>query len=569
MAYGNEDGAAKKKKIAVIGVSSLILVAMVVAVTVGVNQDKGSGSSGELGSAPHISTSKKSIQSICQPTDYKQTCEQSLTKVAGNATSPNQLVMAGFEAAIKALEKAIENSTTVRDAAKDPMSKQALANCKILMKTAIKDLRVSIKQVGDFDLTKLDELLDNLKIWLSATITYQQTCINGFDNTTGKAGEKMKGILLTSSQLSSNGLAMVAGLSSVLGDFNLSIITGRKLLSTNMAAEPMWLSPARKRLLAATPATIKPDITVAQDGSGQFKTIDEAIKKIPDFRTKPFVVYVKAGVYKEKITFKRAATHVMLIGDGPTKTKITGNASFASGVSPIMTATVSVSGSHFIAKDIGFENTAGAIGHQAIALKVQSDMSIFYNCHINGYQNSLFAHTYRQFYRDTTISGTIDTVFGDTAAVFQNCKFVIRKPIDLQKCTITAQGRNDTRQTTGFIIQNSTITAEKDYLAVKETNPAFLGRPRNPYSRTIFMHTNIENVINPKRWSPWMGTYGTETCFYAEYENKGTGADTSKSVTWKGVKKITAQKAAEFSAAKFIDGDSWITSSRVPYSFCI
>ncbi|XP_065863385.1 putative pectinesterase/pectinesterase inhibitor 28 [Euphorbia lathyris] len=415
-------------------------------------------------------------------------------------------------------------------------------------------------------LNPLDELLDNLKIWLSATITYQQTCINGFDNTTEKAGEKMKGILLTSSQLSSNGLAMVTGLSSILGDFNLSVITGRKLLSTNMATEPTWISPARKRLLAATPAMIKPDITVAQDGSGHFKTIDEAIKKIPDFRTEPFVVYVKAGVYKEKITFKRAATHVMLIGDGLTKTKITGNASFASGVAPIMTATVSVSGSHFIAKDIGFENTAGAIGHQAIALKVQSDMSIFYNCHINGYQNSLFAHTYRQFYRDTTISGTIDTVFGDATAVFQNCKFVIRKPIDLQKCTITTQGRNDIRQTTGFIIQNSTITTEKDYLAVKETNPAFLGRPKNPYSRTIFMHTNIENVINAKRWSPWMGTYGTETCFYAEYENKGLGADTSKSVTWKGVKKITAQEAAGFSAGKFIDGDSWITSSGVPYS---
>ncbi|XP_065859508.1 putative pectinesterase/pectinesterase inhibitor 28 [Euphorbia lathyris] len=529
-----------------IGVSALILMAMVVSV--------------------ESDSASASIQSICQPTNYKNTCEQSLSKVAGNVSAPNQLVMAGFEVAIKSLQTAIENSTTVKDAAKDPMSKQALANCKVLMNTAVEDLRASIKEVGDFDLTKIDDLLDNLKIWLSATITYQQTCIDGFDNTTGEAGKKMKGILLTSSQMTSNGLAMITGLSSIISDFNLTALTGRRLLSLDIAEEPTWLSPARKRLLAATPATIKADMTVAQDGSGQFKTIGEAIKKIPDHRTEAFVVHVKAGVYKEKLQFDRALTHVMLIGDGPTKTKITWNDSFAGGIATLMTFTVSVSGSHFIAKDIGFENTAGPDGHAAVALKVQSDMSIFYNCHISGYQSTLYAHTYRQFYRDTTISGTIDMIYGDSASVFQNCKFVIRKPIDEQKCTITAQGRNDTKQTTGFVIQNSTVTAEKDYLAVKETNPAFLGRPRHPYAKTIFMHTNIDNAIDPKGWSPLFGTFGTDTCYFAEYENKGPGADTSKRVTWKGIKKLTAEEAAGFSAGKFIDGDSWISSSGVPYS---
>ncbi|WCJ23455.1 Plant invertase/pectin methylesterase inhibitor superfamily [Euphorbia peplus] len=528
-------------------ISSLLLVAMVVAISV-------VGSSGDT------------IQSICKPTDYKSACEQSLKQVAKNASAPDKLVMAGFEAAIGALQNAINNSSTVKAAAKDKMSKQALANCKTLMNTAIEDLRASIKEVGQFDLSKIDDILDNIKIWLSATITYQQTCIEGFDNTTGKAGKKMKQILLTSSQLSSNGLAMVAGLSSLFNDFNFSMITGRRLLSSEIDHEPKWLSPGKKRLLAATPATIKADITVAQDGSGQYKTIDEAIKKIPNNGQKTFVVHVKAGVYKEKITFDRLLTNVMLIGDGPTKTKITWNASFASGTATLMTATVSASGDHFIAKDIAFENTAGPDGHQAVALKVQSDMSIFYNCHMIGYQNTLFSHTYRQFYRDCQISGTIDAVFGDSAAVFQNCKFVIRKPIDLQKPTITAQGRNDSKQTTGFVIQNSTITAEKDYLPMKADNPAFLGRPQNIYSRTIFMHTTIEDVIDPKGWLPWFGTYGTDTCFYAEYENKGPGANTAKRVTWKGIKKITAEEAAGFSAAKFIDGDTWITKSGVPYS---
>ncbi|XP_065859506.1 putative pectinesterase/pectinesterase inhibitor 28 [Euphorbia lathyris] len=529
-----------------IGVSSLILMAMVVAV----ESDPASAS----------------VETMCKTTDFQTTCMQSLSKVSENVTAPNKLVHAGFEAAIVALQNAIQNSTAVKDAAEDPMAKQALDNCKSLMNTAIEDLKDSCKEVGDFEIAKMADLLDNLKIWLSATITYQQTCIDGFDNTTGKAGEQMKAILLTSSQMTSNGLAMITGLSSVIGDFNISAITGRKLLSANAGDGPHWLSSTKMRLLAATPATIKPDITVAQDGSGQFKTIGEAIKKIPKKRTESFVVYVKAGVYKEKLIFDRELSHVMLIGDGPTKTKITGSENFAGGVSTLQTATVSVDGSHFIAKDIGFENTAGAIGHQAVALKVQSDMSIFYNCQIDGYQNTLYALTYRQFYRDTTISGTIDMVFGDSAAIFQNCKFMIRKPIDLQKCTIAAQERNCTKQTSGFIIQNSTVTAEKDYLAVKETNPAFLGRPAKPFSRAIFMHTNIDGAIDPKGWAPWLGTYGTDTCFFGEYENKGPGADTSKRVTWKGIRKITADEAAGFSAGKFLDGDTWITSSGVPYS---
>lgn len=142
--------------------------------------------------------------------------------------------------------------------------------------------------------------------------------------------------------MSSNGLALVSGLSSLITSFNFSAIGGRKLLGTNPHEMPTWVSPSKKRLLAETPATLKPDMIVAQDGSGQFKTIDEAIKKIPNNRNndKHFVIHVKAGVYKEKIRFDRDTTNVMLIGDGPTKTKITGNDSFAGGIPTLNTATV-------------------------------------------------------------------------------------------------------------------------------------------------------------------------------------------------------------------------------------
>ena len=225
-----------------------------------------------------------------------------------------------------------------------------------------------------------------------------------------------------------------------------------------------------------------------------------------------------------------------------------------------------VNGDNFFAKNIGFENSAGAAKFQAVALLVISDFSVFYNCSMDGYQDTLYVHSKRQFYRDCTVTGTIDFVFGDAAAVFQNCTFLVRKPLDGQQAIVTAQGRTDVRQPTAIVIQNSTFTAAPELVPFKNKYPTYLGRPWGNFSRTIIMESYLDDLIKPEGWTIWDGPWGLNTCFYSEFNNHGPGSNKTGRVTWRGIKKIKQAAALGFTPGKFIDGDSWIKPRRVPYN---
>ncbi|KAL6343848.1 hypothetical protein AAG906_027619 [Vitis piasezkii] len=579
MGYNNAADADSrgKKKVALMGFSSILLVAMVVGTVVTVNHRNGSSSSAtdDAQAGGGISTSVKAIQAICQPTDYKEACVNSLTSAKANTSDPKELVRTAFQVAINQISSALQNSTTLRDLEKDPRTKGALENCHELMDYAIDDLRNSFNKLGVFDISKIDDYVEDLKIWLSGALTYQETCLDGFENTTGDAGEKMKALLKSAGELTSNGLAMIDEISSVLTNLQIPGISRRLLSDESGKGEyrsdegglyPSWASVGQRKLFQATPDTIKPNVIVAQDGSGKYKTINEALVEIPKNGNTTFVLYVKEGVYKEQVNFTKSMTNVMLIGDGPTKTTISGSLNFIDGIGTFRTATVAAVGSNFMAKDIGFENNAGASKHQAVALRVGSDMAIFYNCRMDGFQDTLYVHAHRQFYRDCTITGTIDFIFGDSAVVFQNCLILVRKPLDNQQCIVTAQGRNERREPTGIVLQNCTISAADDYIPFKTKFKSYLGRPWKAFSRTIIMQSQIDDLISPEGWLPWMGDFGLNTCFYAEYGNRGPGSATTSRVTWRGIKQITDQHVNDFTVGRFISGHLWLGASGVPYT---
>ncbi|KAJ8771996.1 hypothetical protein K2173_027173 [Erythroxylum novogranatense] len=576
----NGDDGKKNKRIAIIGVSSFLLVAMVVAVTVGVGvnnngEDKEDISGSSHKSSQPISASVKAIKAICQPASYKKTCEDTLENSAGNTTDVKELIQIAFKVAEKRISDVAHKSTVLQDLEKEPRTREALQVCKELMNMSISELQHSFEKIGDFDLTKLDELMADLRTWLSAAVTYQETCLDGFENATTNAGENMKSIMKTAMELTSNGLDIVSGLSSVFTSLQISD-SNRRLLTIESDDElpvlghdnfPEWVEFGGRKLLALPITQIKPDLVVAKDGSGDFKTISEAVKHIPKRKNnETFVLYIKEGIYQEYIEFNKSMDNLIVIGDGSEKTRIIGNKNFIDGTPTYHTATVVVVGDHFLAKNIGIENAAGPEKHQAVAMRCSGDFSVFYNCTFDGYQDTLYTHAKRQFYRDCTISGTIDFVFGDAVAGFQNCTFLVRKPLINQQNIVTAQGRKQRRQPSAIIIQNSTITAHPDLFPVRQQFKSFLGRPWKQFSRTIIMESFIDDLIHPDGWLPWFGNFGLKTCWYTEFNNYGPGADKNARVTWNGIKTITRQHAIDFTPGRFLRGETWIKPTGVPYT---
>ncbi|KAL0368208.1 UNVERIFIED_CONTAM: putative pectinesterase/pectinesterase inhibitor 28 [Sesamum calycinum] len=501
-------------KAAVAGLAAILVVAMVVAVAVGITKKHNEG---EISAG-----STKAVQSICAPTDYIDTCEKSLSDA--DTTDPKELIKAAFEFTEKNIGDVIKNSPLFKEAASDDSTKQALAICQEVLDTAIDDLKRSFDKVGEFDASKANEYLEDLKTWLSAVITNHETCIDAFENTTGDTGEKMKNVLQTARQMSSNGLAMVSNMSSIFTSLQTGSAASRKLLREEA---DLFISKKQRSLLALQPNA--------------------------------------AGVYKESVEIPKKVNKIVLIGDGPLKTRITGRKNYAEGVKTFHTATVAVNADEFMAKDIGIENTAGPLGHQAVALRVSGDRAIFHNVHIDGYQDTLYAHTYRQYYRDCSISGTIDFIFGDAQALFQNCKFVVRKPGPNQACMVTAQGRVERHSLGATVIQNGDFVAEPALLQASPPVKVYLGRPWKMLSRTIIMQSNIGGFVAPEGWSVWQGTFALDTLYYAEYQNRGPGSDQKSRVAWKGIQHFSPQMAESWTGAKFYHGDEWIRNSGVPY----
>ncbi|MBA0552095.1 hypothetical protein Golob_022934 [Gossypium lobatum] len=220
-----------------------------------------------------------------------------------------------------------------------------------------------------------------------------------------------------------------------------------------------------------------------------------------------------------------------------------------------------------MASGLTIRNTAGSDAHQAVAFRSDSDHSVIENCEFLGNQDTLYAQSLRQFYKNCRIQGNVDFIFGNSASVFQDCEILVgprqTNPESSENNAVTAHGRTDPAQSTGLVFHNCVINGTEEYMRYYKKNPEvhknYLGRPWKEYSRTIFINCKMEKIISPDGWMPWSGDVGLKTVFYGEFRNSGPGSDVSKRVPWST--QIPSQNVPTYSVQNFIQGDQWIPKS--------
>ena len=271
------------------------------------------------------------------------------------------------------------------------------------------------------------------------------------------------------------------------------------------------------------------NFVVAQDGSGDFTTVQAAINAVPDYRKAgPTRIYIKKGMYKEKIVIAESKQGVQLIGEDGTvityddyaqKPNIFGEEKGTSG-----SGSIYIFGPDFFAENITFENTSGPVG-QAVACHVAGDRAVFRRCRFLGFQDTLytFGENTREYYEDCYIEGTIDFIFGKATAVFNRCELRSKRTGGFLTAPATPQGSNY-----GYVFYDCKLTADEGV----EAGSVWLSRPWRPYGKTVFIRCEMGQHIRPEGWNNWGKTDNERTAYYAEYQCYGKGADTSRRVAW-------------------------------------
>ena len=284
--------------------------------------------------------------------------------------------------------------------------------------------------------------------------------------------------------------------------------------------------------------------TVAKDGSGDFTTIQDAIYASKAYPWTDVVLYIKNGVYNEKVNVYAWNTRLKMIGESRQGTIITYDDHFdklAKGRnSTFHTFTMRVAGNDFAAANLTIRNTAGPVG-QAVALHIEADRAAFFNVSIEGYQDTLYVagEGHRTYFEGSLISGSVDFIFGEGTALFENCE--IRS---LLSDTYVTAASTPEAQPYGLVFNHSRFTAPKN---VKQV---FLGRPWRQFAATTIINSELGPHIHPAGWNNWADENKERTSRYQVYGNKGSGAVQSQRVNWQ--KSLSADEAKSYTRAHIL-----------------
>ena len=294
--------------------------------------------------------------------------------------------------------------------------------------------------------------------------------------------------------------------------------------------------PAAGAWLRTEPAAMQ--VVVAPDGNGDFKTIQMAVDHAPFVAAgQRLMIQIRPGVYKERVIVPQDRPRTTFLGQDAATTVITAAMSAKEAGGTFLSSTVDVEAEAFEAENMTFENTFGT-GSQAVAIKVHSDNAEFRKCRFIGWQDTLYAATGRQRYKDSYIAGHVDFIFGNATAIFENCEIHSRGD-----GYITAQSRTAADVTTGYVFLRCHLTGENTQKGV------YLGRPWRPYSRVVFMDCAMDAHIRAEGWENWRDAANEKTAWYGEYNSTGAGAHVGERVGW--ARALTAAEAAQLRTGVF------------------
>ena len=292
----------------------------------------------------------------------------------------------------------------------------------------------------------------------------------------------------------------------------------------------------------------KVKIVVALDGSGDHKTVQAALNAVPSNNKDPFTIYIRNGVYYEKLFLDSAKSFVTLIGEDKFKTILTYN-DHTGKLSPsgdtINTRTswsFKILANDLTAKNITFQNDAGFTAGQAVAVESDGDKAMFMNCRFIGNQDVLFTNNdkSRQYYENCYIEGTTDFIFGSSTVWFEKCHIHSKKNSHVTAAS-TPQGKEF-----GYIFNDCVLTGDTSLHNVS------LGRPWRPYAHVVYMNCYIGEHIKPEGWSNWNNTDNYKTTRYAEYKNYGPSSEPAKRVEWS--KQLTDEAVKKYTIANVLNG---------------
>lgn len=286
-------------------------------------------------------------------------------------------------------------------------------------------------------------------------------------------------------------------------------------------------------------------IVVSQDGKGDYKTVQDAINAVPDSSNWETIIYIKNGVYKEKLRLRETKTKVHFVGESVDKTILTYDDyaakkdSAGQNIGTSGSSSFFVFGNDFTAENITFENSSGPVG-QAVAVRITGDRAKFINCRFLGFQDTLYTHgdNSRQYYYKCYIEGTLDFIFGAATAVFDSCTLYAKNG-GYYTAASTPEGKKF-----GYVFLNCKLTGNAP------SGSFLLGRPWRPFAKVVYINCFMDHQVKPEGWDNWGKVDNEKTTFYAEYKSYGLGSASDKRVGWSH--QLSAQDASQYTVSNIL-----------------